>query len=117
VCGSIDPTAQGRLANVSPANASSTPRPRTISTGSWGNWPPVRQRGRPLRSPGAAIDEVEEEEDEHLYQPTGWPRELWLQSLGIKAVLPPTEEQKYVTTAIGAARAKNAREETPAREN
>ena len=36
---------------------------------------------------------------------------LWLQSLGIKAVLPPPEEQKNVTTAIGAARAKNARDE------
>jgi rubrerythrin len=59
----------------------------------------------------AAIDEVEEEEDEHLYHSTGWTRELWLQSLGIKAVLPPPEEQKNVTTAIGAARAKNARDE------
>ena len=59
----------------------------------------------------AAIEEVEEEEDEHLYHSTGWTRELWLQSLGIKAVLPPPEEQKNVTTAIGAARAKNARDE------
>lgn len=59
----------------------------------------------------AAIEEVEEEEDEHLYHSTGWTRELWLQSLGIKAVLPPPEEQKNVTTAIGAARAKNARQE------
>ena len=61
-----------------------------------------------LRAP---IEEVEEEEDEHLYHSTGWTRELWLQSLGIKAVLPPPEEQKNVTTAIGAARAKNARQE------
>ena len=59
----------------------------------------------------SAIDEVESEEDEHLYHSTGWTRELWLQSLGLKAVLPPPEEQKNVTTAIGAARAKNAREE------
>ena len=58
----------------------------------------------------AAIEEVEEEEDEHLYHSTGWTRELWLQSLGMKAVLPPPEEQKNVTTAIGAARAKNARD-------
>ena len=58
----------------------------------------------------AAVEEVEEEEDEHLYHSTGWTRELWLQSLGIKAVLPPPEEQKNVTTAIGAERAKNARE-------
>jgi hypothetical protein len=35
-------------------------------------------------------------------------RELWLKSLGIKAVLPPPEEQKQVKTAIGAARAESA---------
>jgi rubrerythrin len=58
-----------------------------------------------------ACDEVEEDEDEHLYHTTGWTRELWIQSLGMEAVLPPPEEQKHVTTAIGAARAKNAREQ------
>ena len=67
-----------------------------------------RQTAEILR---AAIEEVEDEEDEHLYHSTGWTRELWLQSLGIKAVLPPPEEQKNVTTAIGAARAKSARDE------
>jgi rubrerythrin len=56
-----------------------------------------------------AHDEVEDEEDEHLYHTTGWARELWLQSLGMPAVLPPPEEKKDVKTAIGAARAKNAR--------
>ncbi len=34
-----------------------------------------------------------------------------MKSLGLAAALPPPEEQKHVTTAIGAARAKNAREE------
>jgi hypothetical protein len=58
-----------------------------------------------------ACEQVEGEEDEHLYHSTGWTRELWVQSLGMPAVLPPPEEQKNVTTAIGAARAKNAREE------
>ncbi|MDP2292221.1 MAG: hypothetical protein Q8M22_13610 [Actinomycetota bacterium] len=58
-----------------------------------------------------ACEQVEDEEDEHLYHSTGWTRELWLQSLGMDAVLPPPEEQKHVTTAIGAARAKNARTE------
>jgi hypothetical protein len=53
----------------------------------------------------AAFEEVEEEEDEHLYHTKGWCRELWLQSLGMKAVLPPPEERKHVKTAIGAARA------------
>ena len=59
----------------------------------------------------AAVEEVEEEEDEHLYHSTGWTRELWLQSLGMDAALPPPEEQKNVKTAIGAARAKNKRDE------
>lgn len=56
-----------------------------------------------------AVEQVEEEEDEHLYHSTGWTRELWIESLGMPAVLPPPEEQKDVKTAIGAARAKNAR--------
>ena len=57
----------------------------------------------------AAHEEVEEEEDEHLYHTTGWTRELWIQALGMPAVLPPPEEEKDVKTAIGAARAKRAR--------
>jgi rubrerythrin len=58
-----------------------------------------------------ACSEVEEEEDEHLYHSTGWTRELWAQSLGLPSVLPPPEEQKNVKTAIGAERAKNARDD------
>jgi rubrerythrin len=58
----------------------------------------------------AAADEVEDQEDEHLYHSKGWCRELWLQSLGMKPVLPPPEERKHVTTAIGAARAEQASE-------
>ncbi len=56
-----------------------------------------------------AVSEVEEEEDEHLYHSLGWARELWIESLGMPAVLPPPEEEKDVKTAIGAARAKSAR--------
>jgi rubrerythrin len=59
----------------------------------------------------AAHEEVEDEEDEHLYHTQGWARELWIQSLGMKAVLPPPEEEKKVKTAIGAARAKQARQD------
>jgi rubrerythrin len=58
-----------------------------------------------------AHQEVEEQEDEHLYHTQGWARELWIQSLGMKAVLPPPEEEKDVKTAIGAARAKQSRKE------
>ena len=59
----------------------------------------------------AAHEEVEDEEDEHLYHTQGWARELWIESLGMKAVLPPPEEEKKVKTAIGAARAQQARQD------
>jgi hypothetical protein len=58
-----------------------------------------------------AHEQVEDEEDEHLYHTMGWARELWIESLGMPAVLPPPEEAKDVKTAIGAARAKQARKE------
>lgn len=58
-----------------------------------------------------AYSEVGEEEDEHLYHTMGWARELWLEFLGLPAVLPPPEEEKHVKTAIGADRARQAREE------
>lgn len=61
-----------------------------------------------------AASTVEDQEDEHLYHTKGWCRELWIQSLGMKAVLPPPEEQKHVKTAIGAARAEQAAEKTRA---
>jgi hypothetical protein len=66
------------------------------------------ERGKALT---AAFEEVEGDEDEHLYHSTGWARELWIESLGLPAVLPPPEEKKDVKTAIGAARAKQAREQ------
>ncbi|HEY7687259.1 MAG TPA: DUF892 family protein [Dongiaceae bacterium] len=57
-----------------------------------------------------ACEQVEDQEDEHLYHSKGWCRELWIASLGMKAVLPPPEEKKDVKTAIGAARAEQARD-------
>lgn len=57
-----------------------------------------------------AHEAVEKDEDHHLYHTRGWSRELWLQSLGIPAVLPPPEEVKQVETAIGAARAEQSRD-------
>ena len=57
-----------------------------------------------------AVAQVEDQEDEHLYHTKGWSRELWIQSLGLPAVLPPPEQQRHVTTAIGAARAEAAAE-------
>jgi rubrerythrin len=57
----------------------------------------------------SAYERIEDEEDEHLYHTRGWCRELWLESLGLKAVLPPPEERRDVKTAIGAARAQQER--------
>jgi hypothetical protein len=68
-----------------------------------------KAKGNEAKALKAAHEEVEEEEDEHLYHTTGWTRELWLEALGMKAVLPPPEEEKHVKTAIGAARAQQAR--------
>lgn len=68
-----------------------------------------KAKGDTAKALKEAHEEVEEEEDEHLYHTQGWTRELWIQSLGMPAVLPPPEEVKEVVTAIGAARAKHAR--------
>lgn len=68
-----------------------------------------KAKGDTAKALKAAHDEIEDQEDEHLYHTQGWTRELWIESLGMKAVLPPPEEEKDVKTAIGAARAKNAR--------
>lgn len=78
------------------------------------NWGLIGQaieklKGEERKALKDAHDEVEDEEDEHLYHSAGWCRELWIESLGMKAVLPPPEEEKDVKTAIGAARAKQAR--------
>lgn len=59
----------------------------------------------------AAFEAVEKDEDHHLYHTQGWTRELWIQALGMPAVLPPPEEIKDVETAIGAARAEKARDQ------
>ncbi len=52
-----------------------------------------------------AAEEIEEQEDQHLYHSRGFARELWIKHLGMRAVLPPPEEERNVKTAIGAARA------------
>jgi hypothetical protein len=67
------------------------------------------KKGKYAKPLKAAFDKVEDEEDEHLYHTAGWTRELWIKSLGLPAVIPPPEEEKEVKTAIGAARAKSAR--------
>jgi hypothetical protein len=56
-----------------------------------------------------AHEEIEDEEDEHLYHTLGWARELWMECLGFPAVIPPPEEKKDVKTMMEAARAKEER--------
>ena len=58
-----------------------------------------------------AYNQVEEEEDMHLFHTMGWARELWIESLGMPAVLPPPEEEKKVVTPIGASRAEQSRDD------
>lgn len=77
------------------------------------NWELLGKCAKKLKGPQGKIlteacEEVEDQEDEHLYHSKGWCRELWIESLGMKAVLPPPEERKHVKTAIGAARAEQA---------
>jgi hypothetical protein len=57
-----------------------------------------------------AYQKVEDEEDEHVYHTKGWARELWIEALGMPAVLPPPEEVQDAGTAIGAAKAEASRE-------
>jgi rubrerythrin len=80
------------------------------------NWELIREiaetsKGELRQTLLTACEQVEAEEDEHLYHTTGWSRELWLESLGLPAVLPPPEEERDVKTAIGAARARKARKD------
>jgi rubrerythrin len=58
----------------------------------------------------AAYERIEDEEDEHLYHTQGWARELWLDSLGLAAELPPAEEKRDVTSAAEAQHAKETRQ-------
>lgn len=80
------------------------------------NWELIGQIAKQAKGEGidalkAAYEEVEDQEDEHLYHTKGWCRELWLDALGFEAVLPPPEEVRHVETAIGAARAEQSREQ------
>ena len=84
------------------------------------NWELIGELTKKLEPAEAALlkpayEQVEDEEDEHLYHTTGWTRELWIEALGMPAVLPPPEEVKKVETAIEAAQAKKSRAPKPRR--
>jgi rubrerythrin len=68
-----------------------------------------KMTGAEAKAMKEAYQEVEDEEDEHLYHSKGWLRELSLKGLGLKAVLPPPEEKKKVKSAMGQARAEQSR--------
>ena len=78
------------------------------------NWELIGQLATKSELPDASLlqaahEQVEEEEDKHLYHTTGWTRELWIEALGMPAVLPPPEEVRDVKTQEEAAQAKKAR--------
>lgn len=80
------------------------------------NWELIGMVARSARGELAQVlaeahEKVEKEEDHHLYHTKGWTRELWIESLGLPAVLPPPEEIRQVETAIGASRAEQQREQ------
>jgi len=80
------------------------------------NWSLLSKCAEELEEPVAsalaeACGQVEEEEDKHLYHSKGWCRELWIQSLGMAAVLPPSEETKNVKSEIQAGRVKQKRKQ------
>jgi hypothetical protein len=84
------------------------------------NWELLGMAGESLTGPeketlAAAVSEVEEEEDEHLYHSKGWARELHLEALGLPAQLPPVEEQQDVVTELEAATVVKERKEALSR--
>lgn len=86
----------------------------TAETKDHQNWELMGQaseklQGEEARALKEACEKVENEEDEHLYHSMGWSRELWIDSLGLPAVIPPPEEEKDVKSAGEAARAKKSR--------
>ena len=78
------------------------------------DWELIGECAKALEGDAAAVlrrayDAVEDEEDEHLYHTRGWRRELWLQSLGLPAQLPPPEERRDVKSAAEAAQVESER--------
>lgn len=78
------------------------------------NWDLIGELSKKIDPEQAALlkpayEQVEDEEDEHLYHTSGWTRELWIEALGMPAVIPPPEEVKKVETAIEAAQARKSR--------
>jgi hypothetical protein len=80
------------------------------------NWELIGELAKKLEGEGGRVlgeahAQVEDEEDEHLYHTRGWCRELWLESLGLPAEIPPPEEKEDVETALDAARVAQKRKQ------
>lgn len=78
------------------------------------NWQLIGECAKALTGSDAealmkVYEQVEDEEDEHLYHTKGWCRELWLKSLGLEAKLPPPEEERDVKSAMEAAKMQQER--------
>ncbi|UVT21313.1 MAG: hypothetical protein H8K03_05200 [Nitrospira sp.] len=88
----------------------------TAETKDHQNWELLGEAAKKLPAAEAktlkeACGQIEDQEDEHLYHSMGWSRELWMESLGLPAVLPPPEEAQDVKTAEEAAHAKESRKQ------
>lgn len=57
-----------------------------------------------------AFNEIEDPGDAHLDHSRVWCRELWIESLGLRAALPSLDERHYVKAANGTAHDGHARE-------
>ena len=68
-------------------------------------------QGEQAKALKQACEQVENQEDEHLYHSMGSSRELWIESFVLSAVLPPPEEKKDVRSAGEPAQAKNTRKQ------
>jgi rubrerythrin len=84
------------------------------------NWELIGRAAAELDGPEAellqeAYDVVAPDEDEHLAHSAGWARELWLESLGLAAELPPPEEAEESDDAeeVPAKQAKKAADAPP----
>ena len=65
-------------------------------------------RGDPPEFLFLAGEDVETEEDHHLYHARGFCRDLWLHSLGLPALPPPPEDQKELKSGISVVPARAA---------
>ncbi len=80
------------------------------------NWELIGMLARALDGEHArvlkkACDEVEDDADKHVHHTTGWIRELWMDSLGLPARLPPPEEPRHISRNRGSEMTKEQRHE------